>query len=244
MCDLDLEASDPKVGRATPPCHDTPIYEVSSNYLQRIRSCGLDKKMWTSRKCGRLPARRQAPYHNTSRLRRAYKKALQHIHSGAHMHMAWVLTCMLHESSTEQMKRGHRVATVTAPWHPILLWKGYHFNSSHNFENRILTWSTSLTPSDPPTHKHTWEYSIQSSRHIIHCTTRWHYSGLFVDPPGYWFKSLNAGNTQIMNNLTNTIFISIVNSYKTCTHTAWSYPTHIVVVVNWVHLVIATILHQ
>jgi hypothetical protein len=33
MCDLHLEARDPNPGRDTPPCHDTRIYEVWSNYL-------------------------------------------------------------------------------------------------------------------------------------------------------------------------------------------------------------------
>jgi hypothetical protein len=33
MCDLHLEARDPNLGRDTPPCHDTRIYKVWSNYL-------------------------------------------------------------------------------------------------------------------------------------------------------------------------------------------------------------------
>jgi hypothetical protein len=28
MCDLNVEAIDSKLGRDTPPCHDTHIYEV------------------------------------------------------------------------------------------------------------------------------------------------------------------------------------------------------------------------
>jgi hypothetical protein len=43
MCDIELEARDPNVGRDTPPCHETRINDVSSNYLQRVRSYGPDK---------------------------------------------------------------------------------------------------------------------------------------------------------------------------------------------------------
>jgi hypothetical protein len=62
-----------KAVRDTPYSDGACVYEVSSNYVERSKTYGPDKQKVDDRPPAR-PHAHQAPYHNTSRLRRAYKK--------------------------------------------------------------------------------------------------------------------------------------------------------------------------
>jgi hypothetical protein len=46
-CDLDLEVRVMKAVRDTPSSDGACVYEVSSNYIKRIKTHASDKKLWT-----------------------------------------------------------------------------------------------------------------------------------------------------------------------------------------------------